>query len=201
MNEISIPDILTITKGISEVGLLIMTAAFYLVTTAIMMVMFAKQINRANETQHLALKDVIQILKDNNIKINQLKESLTGEAFNQIRVVSTYAFDYIKYQVLVSIAQIKEDNNLGNRQQIEEKVRLILDNLFNRMIVDFDAFLYNGNKLSYYTKREWIDKVFDYCIESIYDGREYHRKYYMINIEHIYDEVAVEFFQNLKTKQ
>jgi len=195
-------EIIEVSKGISEAGLLVITAAFYLIVTATMMIIimrwFVRLVNKIFDAQQTTLDSILELQKGQDVKINQVKEALTGEVFNQIRVVADYAFDYNKIQIVLTIAQVKEENNLDDRDRVEKKVKMILENFYNRRNSNFDAFTYNGKKLSYYANPEWTKKIYNFCIESIYDGRVYHRDYYIKNLDRFYEEVKVEFFNNLR---
>ena len=149
-------------------------------------------------TQQTTLSKILETQEKQDLKIGQIKESLTNEIYNQIRVVANYAFDYNKHQVILAVAQIKDDNNLDNRANVEKKLRQVLNNLYERRNSDFDAFTYNGRKLSYYTNPEWTERIFDYCMEAIYDGQPYHRHKYLGNLNNFYEELKIEFFGNLK---
>lgn len=202
--ETAIPQAIGVATGISEVGLLVTVAGFYLVITAIMMIVFirwfVRLVNKIFDTQQVTLENILQAQKMQDSKISQLKEALTGEILNQVRAFSNYAFDYNMHQVSVSIGQIKDDNNLENRDAVEKKVRAILGNLYNRRNSNFDFFTYNGRKLSYYTNPEWEDIVFKYCVDAIYDGEPYHRTRHLDGLDIIYERIKIEFFNNLKAK-
>jgi hypothetical protein len=127
-----------------------------------------------------------------------LKDALTGEILNQIRVVSNYAFDYNKHVICTTIGDIKEENNIEDRDAIEKKLTVILKNLYDRRNAEFDAFHYNGRKLSYYANESWADDVMKLCLNAIYDGKVYHRNLYLKILERFYERVKLQFIENLK---
>jgi hypothetical protein len=195
---------INVSKSVSEFGVLVVTAAAFVIAAIGLQAFFSKTtkklINDIITTQQTMLKEILELLRGQNAGIGELKEALTGEILNQIRIVSNYAFDYNKYQVLMAIAQIKEGNNLENIQTVERKLKMILNNLYNKRNSDFDAFAYNGKKLSYYTNPEWSEHIYKFCIDAIYDGNAYNRDKYLHNLNIFYEEVKIEFFDNLKRK-
>ena len=204
MEENVVPQVVEVARGISEYGMLAIAAAAFVVGSMInnfhTRKLHDKLINRIVDNTQITINEISKHIQVSDEKISQVKEALTGEMFNKVRTFAECSFDYNKMQVVWTIAQIKEENNLDDRERVEKKVRLIIDNLYNRRNANFDAFNYNGRELSYYANPAWIEKIYSYCIDSIYDGKEFRRDYYMKNLNHFYDEMKVEFFENLRKK-
>ena len=203
MEGISIQDGLSTAKGISEFGMLAMAAGFYLVVTALMMIIFIRWfvslVNRIFDTQQKSLDGVLISLNAQGVVIKQVKEAVTGEVYNQVRVLMYYAFEFNKHAICASvIGHIKENNGLDNREAVSANVRALLNNLYRAMKTDIDTCAYNGNKLSAYCSDEWVNSIHDYCMTSIYDGKNYHRDTYMRGLDTQFERIKIEFFENLK---
>lgn len=199
----NVPDVLEIAKGIADYGYgNIAAAAFTFIGLTIMIFVFRwfmKIINRMFDNQQKTLDAIVHGLAKSDNKLDQLKEALTGEIYNQVRVVANYAFDFNKHQVCITIGQIKEENNLEDREAVENKLKSVMENLYNRRNSDFDVFTYNGRKLSSYTNKQWADDMYKYCIDAVYDGKPYHRRKYLHDLDIKYESIKVEFFNNIKT--
>ena len=203
MEETAIRGVPEIARGISEFGMLAISAGSYIVFTLIMMIFFlrtfTKMINKTVNTQQEKLDNIIKSQEEQNVKISQVKEALTGEIFNQIRVLMSYVLESNRHSICTTIiGEIKEKKSGENKPATEKKVKTILENLYRKMKVDIDAFQYNGKRLSEYCSDEWIKLVHDFCIESIYDGKEYHRDPYLNGLDIIFNSIKIEFFDNLK---
>jgi hypothetical protein len=193
-----------VAKGVSDFGMVVVAAGFYLTITAVMMIVilkwFVKLVNGIINSQQAALKEILVLQKSQDAKIGQIKEAVTSEEFNKIRVMSDYAFDFNMFQVLLSIADIKERNNLKNRTRVEKDLHQVLNNLYERRNSDFDTFTYNGKKLSQYANHDWAERLYDLCIDAIYDGKDYQRAHYLGKLKQFYETVKIEFLDNLKKR-
>jgi len=191
-----------VVRGISDFGMTAMTAGFYLVISAITLILFirwfVKLVNQIFHVQQATLDNIIKGQASQEGKLDQLKEVLTGEVLGQVRVVIKHALDSVMYQVCISIAQIKEENHLEDNPAVENKIRSIIENLYHRNYSDLDMFSYNGRKLSYYMDPEWLERVYVYCVAAVYDGLAYHKKKYLFELGVIYEKIRLEFFENLK---
>ena len=194
--------VIEVARGISDFGMLEMAAAAFIVMSLVLLFFvirwFMRMVNQVFGALQKTLDTIAQGQINQEGKLDQLKEALTGEMLNQVRVFTNYAFDYNMHQVCVAIGQIKEENNLENREAVEKKLRAILGNLYNRRNSDFDAFAYNGKKLSFFTDHKWADRIYEYCMASIYDGLAYHRRKYLLELGIFYEEIKVEFMENLR---
>ena len=191
-----------VARGISDFGMTAMTAGFYLVVSAVTLILFIrwfiKLVNQIFHVQQATLDSIIKAQASQEGKLDQLKEALTGEVLGQIRVVIKHVLDSTMHRVCTSIAQVKEENHLDDKQAVEGKIRSVIENLYYHNHSDLDMFSYNGRKLSYYMNPEWLEKVYGYCITAIYDGLPYHRKKYLFELGVIYEKIRLEFFENLK---
>ena len=160
---------------------------------------FMKVVNSILETQQKTLDAILRSQTSQENKLEQIKETLTGEILNQIRVLMAYAFESNQHAICTTvIANIKENNETDDRKATEKKVIVILNNIYKKLKSDIDAFQYNGRKLSEFFSDEWVALVNDYCVKAIYDGKKYHREPYLRGLDTIFKTIKIEFFENLK---
>jgi|GEM_PF-3024456 len=195
---------LTIAEGISTFGMMAIAAAAFIIFAFIIIYVFIKLFNKMfddmQKNQKSFFEKLVTLGIESNKKLDLLKESLTGEEMVQALTVAEYIFNYNKHQLIVEMANIKEKNHLNDREAIEKRLKLKINNLQQRRLNDLDKFTYKGHRLSYYTEPSWGDSVFNYVIDFIYDNREYNRDYYIRLFDQMYEQVKNEFEINLKTK-
>ena len=213
-----------VAKGISEYSVFVMIASVFIVSFGVILYFILKMFKQANkdnkdflakafdnqqkmfesnqkmfENQQKVLESILDLQKNNNASIYQLKESLTGEVMNQVRILMKYVFTSNKdFICRTIIGHIKEKDNLEDRDAIGKKVKSMLNNLYKTMKADIDVYRYNGIKLSEYCLDEWLDRAYKYSMDAIYDGKEYHRDTYFRGLDILFEAINIEFFENLK---
>lgn len=189
-------------RGITDFGFMVITAAFYLAGTGIMLFYFIKWfikiINGIIDRQQKTMDEILNIQKTQFDMIKDIREGVNDELLTQIKVLSGYAFDNAKIEVFRSLERIKRENHIDNRPAIEKKIHLILENLHSNRNSKFDNFSYAGKRLSEYTTHEWVNKIADIMLCEIYDETGYNNGRAANNIELAYEEIKVEFYKNLK---
>lgn len=144
------------------------------------------------------MDEVLNIQKAHFDMTKDIREGLNDELLTQIKVLSGYAFDYAKTQVLRALDRIKKENHIENRPAIEKKIYLILENLHSNRNSKFDNFSYGGKRLSEYTNHDWVEKIAEIMLNEIYDEAGYNNGRAGNNIDLAYEEIKVEFYKNLK---
>lgn len=191
-----------VSKSISDFGFMAVTAAFYLVCTGAMMFYFIKWfvkiVNGIIDRQQKTMDEILSIQKTQFDMIKDIREGVIDEILTQVKVLSGYAFDFAKTEVLRSLERIKKENHIDNRAVIEKKIRLILENLHSNRNSKFDNFTYAGKRLSEYTNHEWVDKMSDIMLNELYNENGYNNGRASNNIDLAYEEIKVEFYKNLK---
>ena len=208
-----IDDTMTLAKGISDYGLfVVLTACFLVLTVATsvtwliisrkqnshLMEQFNSLMKNMIESQQAKIDAILEYSKKADIKIIQLKEAMTGEEFNKIRVAANYGFDYNKLSIAMAISEIKEANNLSNRADVEKNARMTIDNLYNRFSAELNNYEYNGQKVSTFLEPEWKERIYDFAIKAIYDAETSGCKQNLRVLTHHFDDFKVKFFDKLK---
>lgn len=198
MNEVQ--QVTEIAKGISDYGLMAVTAAFFLLLSAAMMIAifrwFKSMINRMLEQQE-GLRQLLDILQDNNAAIKNLAERLEPETQMRIRNLTGFAFDLTVEQVCRLIKRVRKENHIIDHEATAEKIRKSLKVIHEDRNSRFDPFTYHGKPLSDFCAPEWVEDVAKVVESEIYnaDGENNARAY--TNVKLAYDNIKTEFYQRL----
>lgn len=198
MNEVQ--QATEIAKGISDYGLMAVTAAFFLLLSAAMMIAifrwFKSMINRMLEQQE-CLRQLLDILQDNNAAIKKLAEHLEPETQMRIRNLTGFAFDLTVEQVCRLIKRVRKENHIIDHEATAEKIQKSLKVIHEDRNSRFDPFTYNGKPLSDFCAPEWVEDVAKVVESEIYnaDGENNARAY--TNVKLAYDNIKTEFYQRL----
>ena len=198
MNEVQ--HVTEIAKGISDLGLMAVTAAFFLLLSAAMMIAifrwFKSMINRMLEQQE-CLRQLLDILQDNNAAIKSLAERLEPETQMRIRNLTGFAFDLTVEQVCRLIKRVRKENHIIDHEATAEKIRKSLKVIHEDRNSRFDPFTYHGKPLSDFCAPEWVEDVAQVVESEIYneDGENNARAY--TNVKLAYDNIKTEFYQRL----
>lgn len=198
MNEVQ--QVTEIAKGISDYGLMAVTAAFFLLLSAAMMIAifrwFKSMINRMLEQQE-CLRQLLDILQDNNAAIKNLAERLEPETQLRIRNLMGFAFDLTVEQVCRLIKRVRKENHIIDHEATAEKIRKSLKVIHEDRNSRFDPFTYHGKPLSDFCAPEWVEDVAKVVESEIYnaDGENNARAY--TNVKLAYDNIKTEFYQRL----
>lgn len=198
MNEVQ--QVTEIAKGISDYGLMAVTAAFFLLLSAAMMIAifrwFKSMINRMLEQQE-CLRQLLYILQDNNAAIKNLAERLEPETQMRIRNLTGFAFDLTVEQVCRLIKRVRKENHIIDHEATAEKIRKSLKVIHEDRNSRFDPFTYHGKPLSDFCAPEWVEDVAKVVESEIYnaDGENNARAY--TNVKLAYDNIKTEFYQRL----
>lgn len=200
MNDVS--QVTQVAKGISDYGLMAVTAAFFLLLSAAMMIAifkwFKSMVNRMLEQQE-CLRELLDILQDNNSAIKRLAERLEPETQLRIRNLTGFAFDLSVEQVCRLIKRVRKENHISDHEATEAKIRKSLKVIHDDRNSRFDPFMYHGKALSEFCAQEWVEDVAKVVESEIYneDGENNARAY--TNVKLAYDNIKTEFYQRLNS--
>lgn len=189
------------TRGISDFGMMAMTAGFFLVLSALMMIAcfrwFMKLINDMLVAQKETTKQLLDETRMQNERLNDISEGLIPETQMRIKTLSNIAFDLSVERVCRIIKKVRTENHIADRKATLNKIRVLLTNLHEDRNSKFDCFLYKGRKLSEYTNAAWVDRVSKVVEYELYNesGENNGRAY--TNVESAYANIRLEFYHNL----
>lgn len=192
---------LNVGKGISEFGMMAITAGFFLVLSAVMMVTFfkwfMKVINGILDTHGKTMNELLEKTKEQNKTLETLSEGLMPENQLRIKTISNMAFDLAIEKVYRIIKKVREENNIADREKTDRKVRMLVSNVHNDIATKFDNFRYRGRYLSSYMDDKWIDGVTSVIEGELYNDAGPNNKRAFTNVEAYYSTVRLEMYQNM----
>lgn len=190
-------------KGISDFGMMAMTAGFFLVLSALMMIAcfrwFMKVINDIMTSQKETMKDLLSETRTQNDRLNDISEGLMPETQMRVKTLSNVFFDLSVEKVCRIIKKVKEENHIADKEATARKIRALLTNLHEDRNSKFDCFNYRGRKLSSYTNTKWIEQVARVIEAEVYSEVENNGRAYT-NVESVYANIRLEFYHNLNER-
>lgn len=201
MNNIT--DVTTVAHGISDFGMMAVTAAFFLILSAAMMVAIFKWFKAIIEQMMQDNKDSLQELAKTtnaqNDMLQDISEGLRTETLLRIRNLTGFAFDLSIEQVCRLIKRVRQENHIIDHEATAAKIRKSLMVIHNDRNSRFDPFTYRGKPISDYCVIEWVEDVAKVVEGEIYnaDGANNARAY--TNVKLAYDNIKTDFYQRLNS--
>lgn len=198
-------------KGISDFGMMAITAGFFLVLSALLMVAcfrwFMNMVNQLmtsqkeiNQDYKDTMRQLLEETRAQNERLNVLSESLMPETQLRIKTLSNVFFDLSVEKVCRIIKKVREENHISDKEATARKIRTLLTNIHEDRNSKLDCFSYRGNRLSEYTEKKWIEQVAKAVEAEIYNenGANIGRAY--TNVESVYANIRLEFYHNLNER-
>lgn len=199
MNEVQ--HVTEVAKGISDLGLMAVTAAFFLLLSAAMMIAifrwFKNIINDMIQEQKNGMKDLTEETRKQNDMLQDISEGLCTETQLRIRNLTGFAFDLTVEQVCRLIKRVRKENHIIDHEATAEKIRKSLKVIHEDRNSRFDPFTYHGKPLSDFCAPEWVEDVAKVVESEIYneDGENNARAY--TNVKLAYDNIKTDFYQRI----
>ena len=199
MNEVQ--HVTEVAKGISDLGLMAVTAAFFLLLSAAMMIAifrwFKNIINDMIQEQKNGIKDLTEETRKQNDMLQDISEGLRTETQLRIRNLTGFAFDLTVEQVCRLIKRVRKENHIIDHEATAEKIRKSLKVIHEDRNSRFDPFTYHGKPLSDFCAPEWVEDVAKVVESEIYneDGENNARAY--TNVKLAYDNIKTDFYQRI----
>lgn len=199
MNDVS--QITQVAKGISDYGMMAITAALFLLLSAAMMVAlfrwFKSIIEQMMQDQKDSMHNLAEETRKQNDMLQDISEGLRPETLLRIRNLTGFAFDLSIEQVCRLIKRVREENHIIDHEATAAKIRKSLLVIHNDRNSRFDSFTYRGKYISEFCSSEWVEDVAKIVEGEIYneDGANNARAY--TNIKLAYDNIKTDFYQRL----
>lgn len=192
-----------VAKGISDFGMMAITAAFYLLLSALMMIAifkwFKSIINQILQDNKESLQDLMKETRQQNEMLRSIAENAKTETQLRVRNLTGFAFDLSVEQVCRLVKRVREENHIIDHEATATKIRKSLKVLHDDRKSRFDPFTYMGKPISEYCSEDWIEQVAQVVEAEIYneDGPNNARAY--TNIKLAYDNIRTDFYQRLNS--
>ena len=199
MNDVS--QVTQLAKGISDYGMMAITAAFFLILSAAMMVAlfrwFKSIIEQMMQDQKDSMHNLAEETRKQNDMLQDISEGLRPETLLRIRNLTGFAFDLSIEQVCRLIKRVREENHIIDHEATAAKIRKSLLVIHNDRNSRFDSFTYRGKSISEFCSSAWVEDVAKIVEGEIYneDGANNARAY--TNIKLAYDNIKTDFYQRL----
>ena len=199
----SITDVTTVAHGISDFGMMAVTAAFFLILSAAMMVAIFKWfkaiIEQMMQDNKESLQELAKTTNAQNDMLQDISEGLRTETLLRIRNLTGFAFDLSIEQVCRLIKRGRQENHIIDHEATAAKIRKSLMVIHNDRNSRFDPFTYRGKPISDYCVIEWVEDVAKVVEGEIYnaDGANNARAY--TNVKLAYDNIKTDFYQRLNS--
>ena len=199
MNDVS--QVTQVAKGISDYGMMAITAAFFLLLSAAMMVAlfrwFKSIIEQMMQDQKDSMHNLAEETRKQNDMLQDISEGLRPETLLRIRNLTGFAFDLSIEQVCRLIKRVREENHIIDHEATAAKIRKSLLVIHNGRNSRFDSFTYRGKSISEFCSSAWVEDVAKIVEGEIYneDGANNARAY--TNIKLAYDNIKTDFYQRL----
>ncbi len=192
-----------VAKGIGDYGMMAVTAAFFLVISAVMMIFVVKFSIKMIENIANDQKKSIDVLLDKAdrqiVLLEKMCESLEETSLSRIKSLTSFAFDLSIEQVCKVVRKIRAENNIADTEGTREKILHLLKNLHDDRNTKLDNFTYSGKPLSFYTEEKWIKNIAKVVEKEVYEEKENNGRTYS-NVKLAYDSIRIEFYKNLRLK-
>lgn len=195
-----VEDVTTVAKGIGDVGMMAVTAAFFLILAAGLMIAcfrwFKSIINGMIESNQSMLSELLKETKNQNDMLTDIADGLRPETQMRLKNISKVYFDYAIEKVCRIIKKVREENHIVDQEATRAKIHTLIINLHEDRNSSFDYYSYRGKRLSSYTSPEWIGWV-EECVwnevyaENVNNGRTY------TNVQTVYDRIKIDFYHKL----
>lgn len=199
MNDVS--QVTQVAKGINDYGMMAITAAFFLLLSAAMMVAlfrwFKSIIEQMMQDQKDSMHNLAEETRKQNDMLQDISEGLRPETLLRIRNLTGFAFDLSIEQVCRLIKRVREENHIIDHEATAAKIRKSLLVIHNDRNSRFDSFTYRGKSISEFCSSAWVEDVAKIVEGEIYneDGANNARAY--TNIKLAYDNIKTDFYQRL----
>lgn len=188
-------------KGIGDLGMMAVTAGFFLVLSALMWVTFfrwfMKVINDTMSAQRETFKELLTETRNQNIQLSNISEGLVPETQMRIKTVTNMAFDLAVERVCRIIKRVREENHISDKEATAKKIRQLLTNLHEDRNSKFDCFTFRGKKLSSYTNSKWVEQVAKVVESEIYNDKGVNNQCAFTNVEAAYAKIRLELYHNM----
>lgn len=188
-----------VAKGISDYGMMAVTAAFFLILSSAMMIAifkwFKSIISQMMQDNKTSLQELAKTTNAQNDMLQDISEGLRTETQLRIRNLSDFAFDLSVEQVCRLIKRVREENHIADKEATAIKIRKSLQVIHNDRNSRFDPFTYHGRPISYFCNDDWIENVAKVVENEIYheDGANNARAY--TNVKLAYDDIKADFYK------
>ena len=162
-----------IAKNIGDVGMMAVTAAFFLILTALLWVAcfrwFKSIIDGMIKGNNKMVNDLLVETRKQNDMLTDISEGLRPETQLRIKHTTGVFFDLAIEKVCRIIKKVREENHIVDKDATRAKIHTLIQNIHEDRNSRFDCFNYRGKKLSSYINHDWIEWVAEVVEHEVYN--------------------------------
>ncbi len=189
-------------RTIGDVGMMAVTAAFFLVLASMLMIAcfkwFKSIINNMLDKNSKMIDELLAETRNQNGMLLDISEGLRPETQLRIKNTSSIYFDYSVEKVCRIIKKVQEENHIIDKEATRKKIRALLLNLHEDRNSRFDYYTYRGKRLTSYTSPEWVNWVADAVEAEVYAEKPNNGRSYT-NIQAVYDRIKLDFYHKMNS--
>jgi hypothetical protein len=189
-----------VAEHIGNLGFMVVTAAFFLVLSALMMIgcfrWFRNIINNMLGSNQKMIGDLLEETKSQNAMLGDISEALRPDTQLRIKHTSSAFFDLAVERVCRLITQVKRENHIADVATTRQKIHTLLQNMHDDRRSKFDTYTYRGRKLSDYTNPEWVGWVAEVFEHEVYRDPE-NESLTRTNVESVYGRIKLDLYHRM----
>lgn len=196
----SVANVTEVARGIGDLGMMAITAAFFLLLASGLMVAcfkwFKSIIDGMISDNKQLMIDLLDETKRQNEQLADISEGLQPETQLRIKNTSGIYFDFAVEKVCRIIKKVRDENHIIDREATRRKINTLITNLHEDRNSRFDYYTYRGKRLSNYTSREWVEWVADVVEKEVYNETQNNSRAYT-NVSAVYERIKLDFYHNM----
>lgn len=189
-----------IAKNIGDVGMMAVTAAFFLVLTALLWVAcfrwFKSIIDGMIKGNNKMVNDLLVETRKQNDMLTDISEGLRPETQLRIKHTTGVFFDLAIEKVCRIIKKVREENHIVDKDATRAKIHTLIQNIHEDRNSRFDCYNYRGKKLSSYINHDWIEWVAEVVEHEVYNENVNHGRAYT-NVQAVYERIKIDFYHRM----
>lgn len=189
-----------IAKNIGDVGMMAVTAAFFLILTALLWVAcfrwFKSIIDGMIKGNNKMVNDLLVETRKQNDMLTDISEGLRPETQLRIKHTTGVFFELAIEKVCRIIKKVREENHIVDKDATRAKIHTLIQNIHEDRNSRFDCFNYRGKKLSSYINHDWIEWVAEVVEHEVYNETVNHGRAYT-NVQAVYERIKIDFYHRM----
>lgn len=191
---------MTVAHGISELGMMAITAAFFLLLSALLWVAcfrwFKSIIDNMIKGNTQMVNDLLVETRKQNDMLTDISEGLRPETQLRIKHTTGVFFDLAIEKVCRIIKKVREENHIIDKDATRTKIHTLILNIHEDRNSRFDCFNYRGKKLSSYINQDWVEWVAEVVEREVYSDTINHGRAYT-NVQAVYERIKIDFYHRM----
>lgn len=196
----NVANVTEVAKGIGDLGMMAITAAFFLLLASGLMVAcfkwFKSIIDGMISDNKQLMADLLDETKRQNEQLADISEGLQPETQLRIKNTSGIYFDFAVEKVCRIIKKVRDENHIIDREATRRKINTLITNLHEDRNSRFDYYTYRGKRLSNYTSKKWVEWVADVVEKEVYNETQNNSRAYT-NVSAVYERIKLDFYHNM----